>query len=357
MADKPIEVAQVRGHDFQGNPVVELITTPDQLSLFQNFNIPGASSTIELYDAMPKSFPSNKDMEALRRKNGGKFLQTLSRQFVYREQQYQLVIRPARIRDRDGNEREYYPTQREDLIEQALRKLATNPRNGIYLGGNLAVQFSLSELSRELERTGHGMSYTSLKQGLEINNATHVTLTGDGSKPVVNSTIFPVFIHANRKQWEENPSTAKCYVKFHPLVSLSVEELSHRQLDYETMMQFRYALSYWLFKRLSHLYTFADYTKPYSIRLTTILRDSDMVRSANPSDNLKRVRRTLDEFTERRVLMCYDEAITRGPNNRIADVTFSMVPTPEFKDHAIKANQQQQRLRQLASPFVDNNTD
>lgn len=342
------EVAQIRGHDFQGNPVEELITTPDQLSLFQRLQTSGSSSTIELYDAMPKSFPSNKEMEALRRKNGGYYLETLSRKFMHRGEEYQLTIRPARVQD-DGTEREFYPTQREDLIEQALRKLATNPKNGIYLSGNLAVQFSLSELSRELERTGHGMSYRSLKQGLEINNATHISLTGKAGKPVISSTIFPVFIHANRTQWEESPSTAKCYVKFHPLVTLSVEELSHRQLDYETMMQFRYALSYWLFKRVSHLYVFADYTKPYSISLTTIVRDSDMVPSANPSDNLKRVRRTLEEFVERRVLMCFDEKVTRGPNNRIVDVVFQLVPTPEFKDHAIKANQHQQRVRQLAA--------
>lgn len=339
------QVAQIRGHDFQGNPVEELITTPDQLSLFQGIRAVGSSSTIELYDAMPKCFPSNKEMEALRRKNGGNFLETLSRTFMHRGEEYQLTIRPARIQDA-GVEREYYPTQREDLIEQALRKLATNPKNGIYLSGNLAVQFSLSELSRELERTGHGMSYKSLKQGLEINNATHVTLSGNAGKPVVKSAIFPVFIHANRTQWEESPSTAKCYVKFHPLVTLSVEELSQRQLDYETMMQFRYVLSYWLFKRMSHLYVFADFTKPYSIALTTIVRDSDMVPSTNPSDNLKRVRRTLDEFVERRVIICFDEKITRGPNNRIVDVVFHLVPTPEFKDHAIAANQQQQRLRQ-----------
>lgn len=349
MSTHSIEVAQIRGHDFQGNPVEELITTPGQLSLFQSLQSPGVSSTIELYDAMPKSFPSNKEMEALRRKNGGHYLETLSRRFMHRGEDYQITIRPARIQDA-GTEREYYPTQREDLIEQALRKLATNPKNGIYLSGNLAVQFSLSELSRELERTGHGMSYRSLKQGLEINNATHISLTGTAGKPVVNSAIFPVFIHANRTQWENDPSTAKCYIKFHPLVTLSVEELSHRQLDYETMMQFRYALSYWLFKRMSHLYIFADFIKPYGIALTTIVRDSDMVPSLNPSDNLKRVRRTLDEFVERRVLMCYDEKVTRGPHNRIVDVTFMLVPTPEFKDHAIKANQQQQRIRQLANP-------
>ncbi|GAB5407251.1 MAG: hypothetical protein Aurels2KO_54820 [Aureliella sp.] len=323
----------------------ELITTPDQLSLFQGIRAVGSSSTIELYDAMPKCFSSNKEMEALRRKNGGNYLETLSRIFMHRGEEYQLTIRPARIQAA-GVEREYYPSQREDLIEQALRKLATNPKNGIYLSGNLAVQFSLSELSRELERTGHGMSYKSLKQGLEINNATHVTLSGSGGKPVVKSTIFPVFIHANRTQWEENPSTAKCYVKFHPLVTLSVEELSQRQLDYETMMQFRYVLSYWLFKRMSHLYVFADFTKPYNIALTTIVRDSDMVPSANPSDNLKRVRRTLDEFVQRRVIICFDEKITRGPNNRIVDVVFQLVPTPEFKDHAVAANQQQQRMRQ-----------
>lgn len=341
--------SHIKGHDFQGNPVEELKTTPDQLSLFQSSLAPGASSTIELYDAMPKFFASPKEMEGLRRKNGGQFLDTLSRDFVHRGTEYAMAIRPARIAASDGEEREFYPTKREDLIEQALRKLAVNPANGIYLGGNLAVQFSLSELRRELERTGHGLSYASLMQGLQINNATHVTLAAKEGKTVIAAPIFPILMHANREQWLQNPNDAKCYVKFHPLVTVSVEELSCRQMNYDALMRLDRALSYYLFRRMSHLYVQADYDKPYSIRLSTLVRDNGMAASAYPSDNVKRVRRTLQELRDKEVILYWEEDVTRGKNNRIVDATFSLYPTPLFKDDAIQANQQQQKLRELAA--------
>ena len=334
----------IKGHDFQGNPVEELKTTPTQLSLFQSAFAPSSSSSIELYDAMPKYFASPKEMANLRQENGGQFLDTLKRSFMHRGGSYELVIRPARIAARGGHEREFYPSKREHLIEQALRKLAMNPLNGIYLGGSLAVQFSLSELRRELERTGHGLSYGSLMEGLQINTSTQLTLrTGDG-RHVIAATIFPTLMHASRAQWQRDPKDTKCYVKFHPLVTVSVEELSYRELNYETLMKLDRLLSHYLFNRLSHLYVQADYDKPYSILLSTLLRDAGMVSSPQPSDNVKRVRRSLQELKDQNVILFWSEEITRGDNNRIIDVKFSLVPSPQFKDDAIQANQHQRQL-------------
>jgi hypothetical protein len=339
----------IKGHDFLGNPVEELKTTPSQLSLFQTTFAPSSSSSIELYDAMPKYFASPKEMERQRRENGGQFLETLKRNFVHRGVGYELFIRPARIATKDGEEREYYPTKREHLIEQALRKLATNPLNGIYLGGNLAVQFSLSELRRELERTGHGLSYGSLMEGLHVNSATQLTLrTGDG-KNVIAAAIFPTLMHASREQWQRDPKDTKCYVKFHPLVTLSVEELSYRELNYETMMKLDRLLSYYLFHRMSHLYVQAAYDKPYTILLSTLVRDAGMVNSPNPSDNVKRVRRSLQELQDKRVIMYWSEEVTRGENNRILEVKFSLFPSPQFKDDVIKANLHHRQLLAAAS--------
>ncbi len=347
MAIAEFGTQHVKGHDFQGNPVEELKTSPDQLSLFQGTLSPGSSSTIELYDAMPKFFASPKEMEALRRKNGGQFLDTLIRPFMHRNQEYLLTIRPARMQTKAGEEREFYPTKREDLIEQCLRQLATNPANGIYLGGSLAVQFSLSELRRELSRTGHGMTYGNLMQGLQVNNLTPMTLATNDGKTVVSSTIFPTLMHASRQQWQKNPMETKCYVKFHPLVTLSIEELTCRRMNYDALMRLDRTLSHYLFKRMSHLYLQANYNKPYSIRLSTLLRDGGLIASRYPSDDVKRVIRTLQEFKDKDVIMYWEEEITRGANNRIIDAKFLLYPSLHFKDDAIKANQQQQKVRSL----------
>ena len=339
----------IKGHDFQGNPVEELRTSPAQLSLFQSLLPAGASSTIELYDAMPKVFASPKEMESLRQKNGGQFLDTLTRSFKHRQEEYVLTVRPARIRSKTGEEREYYPTKREDVIEQAARKLSTNPKNGIYLGGELAVQCSFSELRRELERTGHGMTYENLMLGLQVNHLTSIPLATNDGKKLISSTIFPTLMCASREDWEKNPQNAKCYIKFHPLVTVSVDELTNRQMNYDVHMKLKRSLSRWLHRRISHLYRQADFFNPYHINLTTLVDDSKLLNSAYASDNLKQVRLTLQEFKDTDLIIDWNEEVTRGPNNSILDVKFVLCPTPQFKDDTIAANQQQQRSLELVN--------
>ena len=56
---------------------------------------------------------------------GGKFLDTLEREFECKGTRYKIKIAPARITDKDGIDREYFPSKREELVEDALRRFAT----------------------------------------------------------------------------------------------------------------------------------------------------------------------------------------------------------------------------------------
>jgi len=342
------KVQHLKGYDFQGNPVEELITSPDQLTLFQSNITNGYSSTIELYDAMPAYYASSKEMEAIRQKNSGRFLDTLNYDFTHRGKGYSLTVNPARI-NKNGQEREYYPSKSGALIEKALRKLSTNPQHGIYLSGEFAVGFRFGELRRELESHGHSMSYQSIMDGLKINNATHTVLDPKDGSDVIRSTLFPVFIHANREQWRKNPEHAKCYVKFHPLVTQSIEGQTYRQSNYAMMMKLRRMLSYWLFDRMSHLYKQAALLEPYTISLNTLVHDSYMEESMYPSENLKTARRTIVELQKVGAIFDCEETIKRGLNNRILDVMFTLYPSPHFVQHAIEANIQHKQLKKLTA--------
>ena len=339
----PPAPSAVRGHDIDGNPVEEIKTRPRQLALFQEAFAPGRSSTIELYDALPKYFSSGQRMESLRRKNSGKYLDTLTREFVHRDKPFTLTIHPARLNTAKG-EREFYPTEREHLIEEALKKICIDPLNGIFLGGEVSVQFTLSQLRRELERTGHGMNYVSLVEGLRVCSLVKLTLaTGDGQS-LMDSAIFPSLVLTNRKRWEQDPAT-RCYLKFHPLITASIRELTFRQMNYEAFMRLERSLSRYLFKRISHIHTQADWTRPYHIRLSTVLRDSGMTVSAAPSDNAKRVERSLDELKEKDVLTCWQRKVKTGPHNRFVDVVYDLYPSPEFSGDVIDANRRVERLQ------------
>src|SRR5947199_1033650 len=128
MLNKPSsELRKATGRDVGTGKVITLTKTqPAQLGLFGEFLPPEArdsySNTIELYDAIPKYFSSKKSMSELRR--DGIFLKSLKRRFRHRDDYYELVIKPARVMDKDGQEKEYYPSHQEEIVEEALKKLA-----------------------------------------------------------------------------------------------------------------------------------------------------------------------------------------------------------------------------------------
>src|SRR5713101_43875 len=124
--------SRVEGTDIRGNVVILKRTNPAQLSLFQTF-LPDDdkySNTIEFYDAIPKYYPI-KHMGALR--IGDTFLRVLTREFEHRGEAFKLTLRPARIVYKDGREQEFFPSFREEIVEEALRKIACDSLNGVFL--------------------------------------------------------------------------------------------------------------------------------------------------------------------------------------------------------------------------------
>ena len=134
------KATRVKGKNVHGQVVVLTRSKPEQLGLFQTF-VPEDeekySNTIELYDAVPKYFSHTRGMAALR--ESGKYLPILDREFEHRGEVYKVQIHPARIRYKDKQEKEFYPSQREELVEEALRKIACDHLNGIYLDDQAAA--------------------------------------------------------------------------------------------------------------------------------------------------------------------------------------------------------------------------
>jgi hypothetical protein len=90
----------------------------------------------------------------------------------------------------------------------------------------------------------------------------------------VRDPIFPTLLIASRMDWLAAPQEAKCYVQFNPLVTACINHLTYRQFDYILYMEYKHRLSRWLYKRLAHNYVQASLIHPYTIKMSTILRDS-----------------------------------------------------------------------------------
>ncbi len=366
----PVSVAHVT-NAMNGKTLTLECTHPPEYDLFGNL-LPsnyshmaekdGYSNTIELYDAIPKYVPSTRRMGMLR--ENGVYLKTLRRKFQYGRKEhkrwYKVEITPARLSDKHGNEKEYYPNQRVELAEEALRRVSCDQLSAVYLDGFAGVRFTLYQLRKELASRGHTINYPDLIEDLKIGHNAGMILTfDDGSE--INAPIFPVLGLTKRHQWEEHGRHTRCFVQFHPLVTRSIDEITYRQFHYATGMQLKKPLSRWLFKRLSHVYRQASTRNSYHISHSTIIRDSGLVNATRMDDQIRDVSETLDELSgvnlaERRkarkqgipykrpanrelwMVTNYKLEPTIGPRGKIEEVVYTIHPSPHFTSLQVAAN-------------------
>jgi hypothetical protein len=112
-------------------------------------------------------------------------------------------------------------------------------------------------------------------------------------------------------------------------------------------MTYKHRLSRWLHKRLSHNFTQASLTDSYTIRMSTIIRDSGAYHAPRGNNNAREIRNALEELVQKDILMYYKEKLIRGPHNKILDITYTLLPTPNFIAEIKKANA---RLKKSLAP-------
>jgi hypothetical protein len=121
----------------------------EQLSLFQSFLCNNEeerdclSNAIDLWDSVPRYCISRKAMA--KQRINGRFLNEHQAQFQHRGRTYTRTIFPALVTDLDGVKRYFYPSATEELVEDALRKLAIEQQAGYFDQPNYrsGVVFSL----------------------------------------------------------------------------------------------------------------------------------------------------------------------------------------------------------------------
>lgn len=271
-------------------------TRPEQLSLFELL-LPEEkkySNTIELYDFIPKYVWTRIP------RIQGQFLLTLERSFECRGYRYKAKIRPARMDDADGIERDYYPGKREELVEDALRKLVCEGQ-GIFLDDEVGVFFTLTQLQEELAKMGHTYSKDQIKEALLLCSKTTLEVYAADGITVVIANIFTTLGLTTRQDWKNHAKDAKCFVRFNPLVTASINNKTFRQLDYETTMRYKSHIARQLHKRLSHHYTQASITEKYQVLLSTVIRDFSLTVYDDLRNNLREIKKALDEMSVKEI--------------------------------------------------------
>jgi hypothetical protein len=328
-----------------------------QLDLFQTFlcnteeERDRLSNTIDLWDSIPRYAISRQEMNKRRTKEG--FLDLLNVEFQYRGQALTALIQPARIREADGATLDYYPSATEELVEDALRKIATEYYRGFFDKPSFrsGVVFSLYALRQELQRRGHTRSYQEIVKSLTVLSGSVIELraqNGSEGEGFARSAYFPALGAVSRKRLADDPN-ARWMVQFHPLVTESIDALAYRQFNYDQMMKLSTQLARWLHKQLSLKYTFASQIQSFETRYSTVKRDSQLLRYRRERDNVAALDEALEELAQDKIIAgCRREEIT-GARGKIEDVKYTITPSKQFITEMKAANKRK-------SVAVDNST-
>jgi hypothetical protein len=316
-----------------------------QLSLFQSFlcntedERAKLSNTIEFWDGVPKYFVSRKEMHGLRSKDG--FLPRVERDFQHGGRSFTVKIRPARVTGEEGKDREFYPSAREELVEDALRKIAADQNYGFYEeipeNRRSGVVFSLYMLRKELSKRGHALSYQQAMEALYVLSDAGIEILAADGKSVFKSAILPTLAGVSQFDLLNDPK-ARWYADFCPLVTESIRAMTYRQYDYHAMMQHSSQLARWMHKRLAHNYTNAGHTTPYAFLFSSVKRDSGLLEYARERDSVRKLDEALEELRDQKVLLYFEKQDHRGDRNRILDVKYSLQPHPDFVKQVKAAN-------------------
>lgn len=318
-----------------------------QLSLFQTFLIntdeerSSLSNAVDLWDQIPRYSVSRLRTNALRTSEG--FLDAIDLSFQYRGRTLIARIHPARVFEADGKRMSYYPGNREEIIEHALRRLAAEQHTGFFdaQARRSGARFSLYQLRKELERQGHSLRYDELKQGLDILSMSTIEIIAtneSGDEAFARSTYLVSLTGVTRRDYDSD-RTARWTVQFHPLVTHAIDQVTYRQFNYSRLTKCSTQLARWLLTQLVLKYTQAAISNTFDMRFSTIRRDSAMLDGySRMRDAIKLLDEALAELKGLGALLGVKKTELRGPRNKIEDVVYTLSPTPEFVREQKAAN-------------------
>ena len=330
---------------------LDVIKDSPQMSLFEIIESPAKkddySNTIEIYDALPKYIWDQK------REHEDLSNAVVTRQCSIRGQQFTVKVKPAIIEKDDGRTVLIYAGQREEILEDALRKLAVNGKGHI-IEGKAGVMFTLYELQKELSKMGHGYNLTEIKEAIQVCRGATLECISDDGEAFISSSFFPMVGLTTRGEFRKKGGNARCYVQFNPLVNESIMNMSFRQYNYKIGMQIRSPLARYIYKRMSHYWTQASPDSPYTPSLISFLTQSPRELSPRMPENVRAMKLALEALIKQEVISDYDANQIKD-GRRVIDVRYVIRPHENFVKQVMASNKrkQQTELRAIKHGTID----
>ena len=333
-------------------PPIEADFDGAQLDLFRAFLCNNEneraqlSNTFDLWESVPRYAMSRQQMTKIRKEKGFLSLQHLS--FQYRQSPFEVRIQAARIYDeKTKTETDYYPSANEELIEDALRKIAAEQQRNVFFDKpnyRSGVTFSLHMLREELSRRGHSRSYQQIVLSLNILAGSMIeirTMNDEEGEGFTKSGYFSGLAAVSKNKLVEDPK-AKWIVQFHPLVTQAMDTLTYRQFNYAQMMSHQTQLARWLHKQLSLKFTFASLTTQFEMRYSTIKRDSALLSSyTRERDAIAALNAAWNELKTSGALMKVEKKEVLGSRGKLEDVVYTLTASLDFIAEMKAANKRE----------------
>jgi len=232
------------------------------------------SNTLEIYDLSGK-FIYDKHAKYLPKASADET--QFTRITAYNNMEIHISVTAANIeRVKDGKKQRVFvfPGAREEIIEDVLRKLATERRAEAYeatTGSSaglkfVGINFTHYEVFEELKRVGKSYSYSEIREALHIMNRAILSIQSIDGSIDLSAPFFPIMAIAERSKKD-----SRSFVAFHPMVTQAILTLNFRRYNYAKALDFKRNYTRLTYKRLCHRWTQASPDKPYNILLSTLI--------------------------------------------------------------------------------------
>lgn len=313
------------------------------------------SHLIALYDLAPKYVFASRDGQSPDVSNERLGLPSVSREFSYRGTTFDLTIQPARlsrvVKDAANAgekpvtvEYEVFPAEREQVVEQVVRRLAVD-RSRLRISGEnrdqVQMRFSLREIQRELRAVGRTLSIIEIREALSILARSRIIITQANAQArkgrpthLLESTTFPVLVI--RQPTSDEDGDEETHLQFNPLVAEAISRLEFKPISYRWLMRLSNPTSRWLYNYLSAEYDMAGGTDAAEARAVTlsadqIIKNSGMNVWSRLRDTLRTVTAAVDALVDEGILNSVEKVYHKS-GNRIDDIEYVMVPSQQFID-------------------------
>lgn len=307
------------------------------LDLFTRIPDPKYSNTIELYDLLPK-FLHQQDRKVVDLSQA-----ELVRNVKINGTEYKVVMRAAIMKDDKGNNVLVYPSQREEIVEMALRKIAVNGQASLVTGDHTGVYFTLGQLQRELKASNHGYNISEIKEAIMICSKAGLDVYTANGESLISSSIFPIVALRTKEDWKNNPQDSQCLIVFNPLVSQSISALTFRLYDYEKNMGIKSQVGRYMHRRLTAVWKQASDDNPYTFLMNQMLLDSNRGLSARSSENIRAMKNALDSLVNAGMIRPDYQMIKLKNGKAVVDVKCILYPTESFVKEMKLANKVQKQ--------------